>query len=754
MSRTAELDNEIETFDPPMPAPSRGLFQILWQRKAFVVLGAFIGLACGFLYHTQKATVYESTCQLTVTKKFSMPSSNQGQQSGIFEDYISTHIAVLGSPLISGMAVRKQGLEKKLQSFEALNGNFDLVISQILAGLAVGRDVKLTPGTVNNIIVMSYRGPVAEDCKAILIALKESFQDHLDSKYNSGSDKMYELITKARDRLDIDLEKVNQDLLDYRKNYPRIVRFKDGASTDFDGLLVLDQAKLTHQLDLLKLETDIRVLKKAIKDGKSMEFLTYTKEAMQNQLEKWVKEPLVQDKARLAQLLTEFGPNHPSVKTVKKYIETLEAERQALVPDVKEKDPAKQILEAWLYKKQILDESLLAIEENLKAKLKEVGESSVHDINESKFRQKISGYNLLFQELMVKIKATDITKDTGGYDVVELRQPGIGVKVAPNAYQNLPAGLLLGLLAGVGLAYLADMADKSFRSPEEIRDHLGLPLVGHIPFFKPDPETAAKREAGESTIEPMLCCYFKPKSLDSEAYRAVRTALFFSTQGQGTKVIQVTSPNKGDGKSLMISNLAITTAQSGKRVLLIDADCRRPRQHKIFNIPNEVGLTTILTGNAMLQETIRPVCVEGLFVMGSGPIPPNPSELLVSPQFKELLDSVRGHYDYIFVDTPPLLAVTDPCVVAGKVDGLFLAIRLTRKGRPDAERAREILNSVNCKVLGIVVNGVTRVTSGLYSSHAYDYTDTYVDYEPEDKDYYYADEDPDEAAAKDKEATK
>src|SRR5436190_3004001 len=237
---------------------------------------------------------------------------------------------------------------------------------------------------------------------------------------------------------------------------------------------------------------------------------------------------------------------------------------------------------------------------------------------------------------------------------------------------------MLGLLAGVGLAYLADVADKSFRSPEEIRDHLGLPLVGHIPFFKPDPETTAKRSAGESTIEPMLCCYFKPKSLDSEAYRAVRTALFFSTQGQGHKVIQVTSPNKGDGKSLMIANLAITTAQSGKRVLMIDADCRRPRQHKIFNIPNDVGLSSVLTKSADVRDTIREACVPGLYVMGSGPIPPNPSELLVSTRFKELLDSVRDQYDYVFVDTPPLLAVTDPCVVAGKVDGLFLAIRLTR----------------------------------------------------------------------------
>jgi len=116
--------------------------------------------------------------------------------------------------------------------------------------------------------------------------------------------------------------------------------------------------------------------------------------------------------------------------------------------------------------------------------------------------------------------------------------------------------------------------------------------------------------------------------------------------------------------------------------------------------------------------------------------------LLVSPRFKELLDGFREEFDYVFVDTPPLLAVTDPCIVAGKVDGLFLAIRLTRKGRPDAERAREILQSLNVRTFGIVVNGVTRTNGGLYSSAAYDYSDKYINYEEdENKAYYYADED-------------
>src|SRR5262249_3549316 len=144
------------------------------------------------------------------------------------------------------------------------------------------------------------------------------------------------------------------------------------------------------------------------------------------------------------------------------------------------------------------------------------------------------------------------------------------------------------------------------------------------------------------------------------------------TQGEGHKVIQVTSPNKGDGKSLLIANLAVSIAQSGKRVLLIDADCRRPRQHKVFNVRAESGLASVIGGMDDLPAAVVATAVPGLWLLPCGPVPPNPAELLTSPRFKHLLDEMREQYDFVLVDTPPLLAVTDPCVVAPRVDGLFL----------------------------------------------------------------------------------
>src|SRR5262249_50834335 len=154
-----------------------------------------------------------------------------------------------------------------------------------------------------------------------------------------------------------------------------------------------------------------------------------------------------------------------------------------------------------------------------------------------------------------------------------------------STFQCILGGLFLGLLAGVGLGYLAESSDKSFRTPQEIRRRLGLPVVGHIPTLVGDAEAARKVQAGQDVLDPLLCSHYRPKSVEAEAYRAVRTSLYFSTQGEGHKVIQVTSPDMGDGKSTLIANLAISIAQSGKKVLLIDGDCRRPRLHKIFALP-------------------------------------------------------------------------------------------------------------------------------------------------------------------------
>src|SRR5262249_28292873 len=202
--------------------------------------------------------------------------------------------------------------------------------------------------------------------------------------------------------------------------------------------------------------------------------------------------------------------------------------------------------------------------------------------------------------------------------------------------------------------------------------------------------------------------------------------------GRGHQVVQVTSPNPGDGKSTLAANLAVSVAQSGKRTVLIDCDFRKPRVHKIFHIEKpEVGLASIITGEATTSAAIRPTRVDNLSILPAAPGPANPAEPPTSPEFQAIVDKLRAEYEFVIIDTPPVLAVSDPLVVAPRVDGVLLVFRMTKKARPTAERAREQLGAVGANVLGVVVNG-TGQRRGAYYGYRAAYNsadrDTYTDH--------------------------
>ena len=209
----------------------------------------------------------------------------------------------------------------------------------------------------------------------------------------------------------------------------------------------------------------------------------------------------------------------------------------------------------------------------------------------------------------------------------------------------------------------------------------------------------------------------------------MRTALYFGTGAAMPRVIQITSPNRADGKTTLSANLSVSIAQSGKRVLLVDADFRRPRLHKVFALPAGTGLASVLAGAADLGDAIQDSVVAGLSILPCGPRPSDPAELLSSPRLQEVLEVARQHYDFVLVDTPPLLAVTDPSVVAPRVDGVLLNIRVSKNSRPDAERAREVLGTLGATMIGVVVNGVSPDGGGYgaprdHYSYQSEYSDT------------------------------
>ncbi len=250
------------------------------------------------------------------------------------------------------------------------------------------------------------------------------------------------------------------------------------------------------------------------------------------------------------------------------------------------------------------------------------------------YRTEIARSQQLFDAVAKRLDEVSILKNfAGGFEAEIIAPAEVGTKVAPKPLSVFAGALLLGLLAGFGLSYLAELSDQSFRTPEEIRRRLGLPVVGHIPLFEPEEDEERLTVEGVR-LNPILRTVYQPKSREAEAYRGVRTALYFNSRGSGHKIIQVTSPDMGDGKSTLIANLAVSIAQSEKKVILIDADFRRPRLHKLFNLSPRQGLASVMSGEVEVNDVIQPNVRSGSVhpALRTDPSQPRGAALLASLQ--------------------------------------------------------------------------------------------------------------------------
>ncbi|MCA9086861.1 MAG: polysaccharide biosynthesis tyrosine autokinase, partial [Planctomycetaceae bacterium] len=307
----------------------------------------------------------------------------------------------------------------------------------------------------------------------------------------------------------------------------------------------------------------------------------------------------------------------------------------------------------------------------------------------------------LLEDVQQQVRDTEMPTRMGGVTASVLSAAVHGSLVFPKLSQFLGLGAFLGGFAGLCLGYVIEVADRSFRKPEEIIREFGIPIVGHVPYME---ERKLRKIAKDAVMDRTAITQHLPRSRPAEAYRTVRTAVCFSVTGNQHRVIQVTSPAAGDGKSTLALNFAISLAQSGKKTLLMESDFRRPKVHKLTGISGKLGVVDVLRGRAEIPDAIQQTDVEGLFAMGCGSRPKNPAELLTRPEYEHLLSALREEFEYIVVDTPPVLVVSDPCSVAPRVDGVLLCVRLSRHTRDFGKQSLEQLREVGAKMTGIVVN--------------------------------------------------
>ncbi len=289
-------------------------------------------------------------------------------------------------------------------------------------------------------------------------------------------------------------------------------------------------------------------------------------------------------------------------------------------------------------------------------------------------------------------------------------------RIGTSLRQRIILGVLVGLLLGLAGAFFLEYLDQTVKSSADIERVLGIPVLGAIPYdLKLAPRSGGRR-GSLVTIN-----HLDPDEPAVESYRALRTNVTFVGAEKPLQFIAVTSPGPREGKSITAINLALTLAQSGRRTILVDGDLRRSTIHRAFGLVQEPGLTDILIGGVSATEGIRPEVAERLDVLPSGSTPPNPSELLGSSAMDALIRELRRDYEYVIMDTPPILPVTDAVVVASNADATILVVRSGDTEETAAQRALDQLRRVHARIAGAVLNAVSQKKDPQYSYYSYSY---------------------------------
>jgi succinoglycan biosynthesis transport protein ExoP len=443
-------------------------------------------------------------------------------------------------------------------------------------------------------------------------------------------------------------------------------------------------------------------------------------------------------KIQAAELSTQFGPSYPKLAQINNQLKEIDV--QLLGETKKIGGKIKGQYSAALQRENMLHDAL----EKQKQEANKLNESA---IEYSLLKRDLDTNRQLYEGLLEKLKEAGVSAGlrSNNFRIVDVARVPMG-PIEPNIPRNLAFAFMLGLTSGVGLAFLLEGLDSTVRTTEQAQMISGLPPLGMIPLGSRSAREGAnaKRLVIASSKEAVeLITQVRPQSQMAESYRALRTSLLLSNLGAPPKVIMVTSALPQEGKTTTSINTAVVLAQKGIRVLLIDADLRRPSIHKTLGMGPRSGLSNVLTGSTTLEQAItRSSILPNLDVLPAGTPPPNPAELLASSNMRDVLEELRSHYDHIVVDTPPTLSVTDAVVLSPRADAIVLVIRSGQTTKQALRRARNILMQVNAKVSGVLLNAVDLSSPDYY--YYYEYQGKYSRYYRDDVSHGDDDEDADD----------
>lgn len=593
----------------------------------------------------------------------------------------------------SGEIFRAEGLLLQLEVKKGTSGQaltferqpIEPLVNALLNSLRVNE-----LGKGSNILRVSSQGSDPTHVRNVVNTLTEAYRDlNIEGKTRQAG-KTVNFIDQQLSGLKGVIDQSEQALQEYKLQTGLINLGPEGGGL-VEKLVSLEQKRSEVVLKRQRVDYAINELKKAMASGGA--FTSPTIEGVPQIAE--AANRLAMLEAERKSLLVDFTAAHPAVLEVtgdiqrvqETMLSTYQSVRQELM--LEERDINKTIAG--------FDAKLQDVPE---AELELAKRTRVHTVNAE-----------LYTFLLQKQQEARIA-EAATLGSVEIIDPALTPKkpIKPNKRKNIALGLILGLMLGVGLTFLLDYMDQTIKTSEDVRQKLGLNVFGiipRIPFADEDAKLPAKR----------LVTTLAPKAPVVEAFRALRTNLNYTISKQKNKIIMVTSSLPHEGKSTVAGNLAVVMSQTGAKVLLVGCDLRRPSLYGMFKIKNEPGLVDLLVKED--QGALRQLDKPKLDVMTAGTIPPNPAEILDSERFKKFLAQARERYDYVVIDAPPVLPVTDSQVLAPLVDLALVVLEPCRVPEKAAVMMVDTLKGVDAKIAGVVLNDKSGRGFKYYGNYGY-----------------------------------
>lgn len=703
---------------PRTPATAIGLvFRELWRYKLVIPAVALLVAGGVAFWAIRQPKVYEATATLEYDPNPSRPlgsavedTTAAGSMYWDTQEFYETQNFILRSRSLAERVVRKLHLDRDVSFIGNSTSSVEATANRLMKVMRVEqvRDTR--------VVRVSIADSSPDRAQLIANTVVEAYIDKSLEDRLSTSGRAMEWLGSQMQNLKRELESSELALYRFREEHHAVsASLEERQKIIANQLQSYSNALTTIHSQRVQTESKLEVLKELLASGPDLIAL---------HAGPITSDPAIadlRDRYRAAselfgRLSVTYGEAHPEVRAASLVRESLLAQLRAQV------DAIQRGIESDLREQELAAKGIQGALDRVNQQGLEL---SLQEIDYSRLERERHSKTELYDLVMEKAAQTDLTRAlrVANARIIDAAvRPSIPVR--PRVKLLVAAGIVVGLALGIAAALGISFLDNKVRGPADMEAR-GVTVIGVLPSLGPVTTMPSygrdKRRRGRrfEHQDRDLIVHLEPRSTAAECCRTIRTNITFQSADRPLRCIAVTSAMPKDGKTTVSISIATALAQGGRRVLIIDTDLRKPRLHRAFKLSTSVGITSVLAGEATLDEVQTVSDIPGLTVIPCGPIPPNPSELLHTRRFSEIIDEARGKFDTVIFDSPPLGAVTDPAVISTQVDGTIVVVRSGVTTRNGVDAALRQLQGVSARIIGVVLNGVDLTDSNYGSYYAY-----------------------------------